>query len=87
MIGKHSLYGEHYTLVSRAPSVIFLQKCHLPPGGRLNSAPIYKRPVCISETFNDCGFFLSKFPKIFPFHIDNTRKKRYNIKWIFRQLL
>ena len=32
---KLSFYNEHYALMPRSPSVIFLRKCHLPPGGRL----------------------------------------------------
>ena len=32
----HSRYDEIFSIISQAPSVIFLRKCHLPPGGRPN---------------------------------------------------
>ena len=82
---KHSLYGRAlYVSVAcsfrRLPLAAFDT---IPPGGRRNNSPIYERSVCILETFGNRGFFLPKIPKIFPFYIDKTFKKRYNIYWIF----
>ena len=45
----HNTYCKQYTQVARAPSVIFLRKCHLPPGGRLFYPPSIKRARHLSR--------------------------------------
>ena len=61
----------------------------MPPSGREGdrdsggrSLRVRLKSTCFMASIYN-NIFLSKISKIFPFNIDNTRKKRYNIDWIF----
>ena len=55
-------------------------------GGKLrDTSRSREEPACTNAKHSRYGehytiiYFLPKIPKIFPFHIDNEQKKRYNI--------
>jgi len=85
---SHSFCGELYALIPQAPSVIFLRKCHLPPGGRLimfcpNAEKQLLNPSPFCFLFEQhLRYFVDIFANIVKFVLDLLIGKAYDFQII-----